>query len=639
MPRVLGLLFFSASAPLAFGADAPLTPLTAPFLSPAPLTSSFGEYRPGHFHGGFDYSTGGRTGLPVRAPAAGGVSRLRASGVGYGKAVYFRTDDGRTVVYAHLSAFPPGVEAAVVREQDRTGRYEVDFTPAGSFRFEAGDTLAFTGGSGAGPPHLHVEVRVDASASVAENPVLHGWAVDDSIPPDVPRLRVEPAGVGALVDGGVDPVVVAWSPVDTPRIAVRGPVRLWVEAADRAGAGTYRLAPRAVRTELDGVEVSGLVLDRFDWNWPGEVAWVFHEPAARLRGERWISLNALPRSRQALYADGSAATFLPEPGNRKLRVTVTDFAGGTTVREAILVASPDTGSARMTRSAGVSAFESRGAFLHWVPPRPPGEVVASSSGALVERRPLRLRGPLSEVLQWGPPEPRTAAVWRFAAETGAVPLPSAVWMEAGSSTDTVRWEAGPVVVTAAPACWFEDGWVGVSGEVGGPALPGEPELAPVHAPVHLTPWGRPLRGRIRVWLPLQGASGEGVGLYSRRGEEWTYEGALRDGDRVGAELAHLETVALLRDRTPPRLEVVPSRGSGYRHGADVRVMETGSGVTWRTLALTMDGDPVIAEWDPDAQRLRSHLRAPLEPGEHTVWVQAADRAGNTVRIVETVTVE
>jgi hypothetical protein len=68
-------------------------------------------------------------------------------------------------------------------------------------------------------------------------------------------------------------------------------------------------------------------------------------------------------------------------------------------------------------------------------------------------------------------------------------------------------------------------------------------------------------------------------------------------------------------------------------------METGSGVTWRTLALTMDGDPVIAEWDPDAQRLRSHLRAPLEPGEHTVWVQAADRAGNTVRIVETVTVE
>lgn len=96
-----------------------------PLLLPAPLgpaamvTSSFAEYRAGHYHGGVDYSTGGREGLPIPAPAAGWVYRVRASGVGYGQAVYYRLDDGRTLLYGHLSGFHPRIEALVEAEQDR----------------------------------------------------------------------------------------------------------------------------------------------------------------------------------------------------------------------------------------------------------------------------------------------------------------------------------------------------------------------------------------------------------------------------------------------------------------------------------------------------------------------------------------
>jgi len=103
--------------------------LLPPMKRPLVLTSSFGEYRPGHYHGGDDLSTGGVPGEPVLAPAAGYVWRLRASGVGYGRSIYFRLDDGRTILYGHLSAFAPAIEAAVEAEQDRLGRYEVDFRP------------------------------------------------------------------------------------------------------------------------------------------------------------------------------------------------------------------------------------------------------------------------------------------------------------------------------------------------------------------------------------------------------------------------------------------------------------------------------------------------------------------------------
>ena len=73
-----------------------------PLDVPPVLTSTFGEFRAHHFHGGIDFSTGRRLGLPVRALADGSVVRVRASGVGYGRAVYLLLDDGRTAVYAHL---------------------------------------------------------------------------------------------------------------------------------------------------------------------------------------------------------------------------------------------------------------------------------------------------------------------------------------------------------------------------------------------------------------------------------------------------------------------------------------------------------------------------------------------------------
>src|SRR5262245_33823063 len=66
----------------------------APIDTPLVLTASFGEYRSGHFHAGLDFSTQQAVGRPVYAPASGWVRRARASGVGYGRGLYFQADDG-----------------------------------------------------------------------------------------------------------------------------------------------------------------------------------------------------------------------------------------------------------------------------------------------------------------------------------------------------------------------------------------------------------------------------------------------------------------------------------------------------------------------------------------------------------------
>src|SRR5207247_8888513 len=118
-------------------------PLSRPPLDPPiTVTGGFGEYRIGHFHAGLDLGTGGRTGRPVYAPRSGWIERVRASGVGYGRSLYLRTDDGRLLQLGHLDAFVEPVASWVAAIQDSSGQYEQDLWPeAHRFAFRAGERI------------------------------------------------------------------------------------------------------------------------------------------------------------------------------------------------------------------------------------------------------------------------------------------------------------------------------------------------------------------------------------------------------------------------------------------------------------------------------------------------------------------
>ena len=89
-----------------------------PFDFPIVFSGNFGEIRANHFHGGLDFKTGGVTGKPVRALAAGYISRIRVThGSGYVLDVVY--DNGYSTINRHLSAFVGEIARRVEELQDK----------------------------------------------------------------------------------------------------------------------------------------------------------------------------------------------------------------------------------------------------------------------------------------------------------------------------------------------------------------------------------------------------------------------------------------------------------------------------------------------------------------------------------------
>jgi hypothetical protein len=150
------------------------------------LTGGFGDSRTDHFHGGVDLRTSGNH-LPVVAPSDGWIERIAVIPNGYGRVLYFRLEDGRTAVFGHLHKFVTPIEMVLRDSQLVGGTYRVDCTfPTAlpSLSFQKGETLAYTGATGIGPPHLHFEIREGA---VQTDP-LRNYSPDDRNPPVISNL-------------------------------------------------------------------------------------------------------------------------------------------------------------------------------------------------------------------------------------------------------------------------------------------------------------------------------------------------------------------------------------------------------------------------------------------------------------------
>ena len=123
---VLAVLFIAACwimAPSVPGAADGSHLLLWPLPFRSGCSSSFGEYRETHFHGGIDITTRRTIGWPCLAVADGRVVRIRREPGGYGRVLYLRLDDGRTAVYGHVCRFDSRVTLAKQAIEDgRLGR-------------------------------------------------------------------------------------------------------------------------------------------------------------------------------------------------------------------------------------------------------------------------------------------------------------------------------------------------------------------------------------------------------------------------------------------------------------------------------------------------------------------------------------
>ena len=164
------------------------------------ISSTFGEPRSGRFHYGVDFKSGGTTGKKIYAVGDGYISQVRTSPYGYGKALYIQLDSGEIVLYGHLSKFLSEIEDMLFRLLIQKRSYDIQWWPEpNEFRVKKGQVIAFSGDTGSGAPHLHLEIRDENNNPL--NPMAQGLKIRDTIPPSINSVVVIPLDNKSSVDG------------------------------------------------------------------------------------------------------------------------------------------------------------------------------------------------------------------------------------------------------------------------------------------------------------------------------------------------------------------------------------------------------------------------------------------------------
>lgn len=122
------------------------------------FSSTFGEFRYTHIHGGLDLRTFQKNGYPVYAISDGKIYLIRSVFRGSGNGIYMKHDDGRVSVYYHLDRFGEILESRVKKARVKK-KYFGNHTLKVPVRVKKGDIIGYTGETGAGYPHLHIEIQ------------------------------------------------------------------------------------------------------------------------------------------------------------------------------------------------------------------------------------------------------------------------------------------------------------------------------------------------------------------------------------------------------------------------------------------------------------------------------------------------
>ena len=236
------------------------------------VSATFGESRSDHYHAGIDLSTNGVTGLPVLAIADGSIHRLKVQKRGYGKALYIRHSDGTQSVYAHLESYSAelGLQQIYQKRSARLNTpYVGDIFVEPAIRIKRGEVIAYSGESGAGLPHLHLEIR--KNDVIAVNPFTNGLLDSlDSVPPTFQAAYLYPFSGDSAVNGDLNTKEIRFGKGESSFVAdsipvVRGEFAVAVSVYD-ATSRSYHRTPHKITLLVDDQEVYVLQFDRFSYS-------------------------------------------------------------------------------------------------------------------------------------------------------------------------------------------------------------------------------------------------------------------------------------------------------------------------------------------------------------------------------------
>ncbi len=242
-------------------------------------SSSFQEFRSGHFHGGIDIRTFQKTGYSVHAVRAGYIYKIRYVRRGSGKGIYIKHRNGLTSIYFHLSYFNEKIKRIIGRLQKiRKKKYIGNYILQKPIYVTQGELIGYSGETGSGFPHLHLEIRDKENAHINPFPLLNFPKKDNRIPV-LKKLLVRSIN-NSSINGRVGEFSYRFVKENNrnykipDRIYINGEYELVLNTFDISDSGKY-VAPSKLELFLNGEKVYNIEFTRFTYGDNNQLGFVY----------------------------------------------------------------------------------------------------------------------------------------------------------------------------------------------------------------------------------------------------------------------------------------------------------------------------------------------------------------------------
>lgn len=308
-----------------------------------PISGSFGELRPSHFHTGIDFSTLNKENLEILSIDEGYISRIKVSATGYGKVIYITHPGGLVSVYAHLNSFALPVDDYVKKNQYEKQSFEIELFPTkGLFNIKKGDLVGYSGNSGSSSgPHLHFEIRSEITEHPI-NPLYSGMFNKETEKPQIENIFIYPLSTDAHVNGSFTTKVISVKNQQTDlqridSINVSGDIAFGVEAYDK-NAAKNRCGIYSFKILIDEVEYFSLQFDSLDFNHARYINTLMDYRSFIKNGKRIYQTYISTGNRLENYTTRSTKGLFnfSDTNCHLIRIQVGDFWGNTAEKKLIL---------------------------------------------------------------------------------------------------------------------------------------------------------------------------------------------------------------------------------------------------------------------------------------------------------------
>jgi len=554
-----------------------------PLKEKAGLTSSFGEWRDGHLHAGFDLPTG-RTNKEVYSVTDGWVMRARTSPWGYGKAIYVKDSLGRVFVYAHLSSFAKDLDKRVRGEQLKGFSYETDlWFKKGEMPMKEGKMIGMSGRSGCLSPHLHFEMRDKGNNPI--DPLVRGFSFPDTIPPVIYALRFVPLDDTATVCGSHLGIII---PVrkDTPVVSIKGRAGLEIETYDKVNGHSGQLGPKEIELYLDNQLVRREYFDRFSYMYTGDSRLEFDYPYRRRTGRKFRRLFTLLGNELPFY-EGRDGIFTSKD-NGLVSIIVRDGASNEVKTQLFL----ENSFSRQVTPREEIRFEKAVNNVD--------KIMILNCGILIKGlnsfrwiKSGKIKGIVKSgdsILVWNIRRKRYPSY--KSPDSRCILKPSS---DAIINTDLVSVRMSPVRIAKDETRWI---W--------------EPTI--------------PLNKRtpLEITLPYESSY---YSIYELNGTEWKYCHTHKEGNKLKTTIDHLGTFTILKDSVPPVISI-KNHYFTLKVPLMVYVSDSLSGVDFYSIKTYINEMPTVFRYDLQMDRLIFEYPGEIAQGKHTLNITLKDRQGN-----------